>query len=63
MRGLGPVAVEYDGTLERFTGDGLVVYFDEGSVHDQVRRGVTSDAEGVAAGAAGTPLEYAKAQD
>jgi hypothetical protein len=37
-----------------------MVYVDEGSVHDQVRRGVPSNAEGVAAG---TPLEYAKAQD
>jgi hypothetical protein len=36
------------------------VNFDEGSIHGQVRREVTSDAEGVAAG---TALEYAEAQD
>jgi len=36
-RCLGPVIVGHDGILERFTGDGLMVYFDDAPPADQAR--------------------------
>ena len=39
-RAIGPVIVGFDGVLERFTGDGVMVYFDDGSPHEQARRAV-----------------------
>jgi adenylate cyclase len=35
---LGELIVEFDGTLERFTGDGIMVYFDEPPVEEQAER-------------------------
>ena len=34
---LGEIIVQFDGTLERFTGDGIMVYFDEGPVEEARR--------------------------
>jgi len=39
-RCIGPVIVEHNGILERFTGDGLMVYFDAAPLADQARRAV-----------------------
>jgi adenylate cyclase len=39
-RCIGPVVVDHDGILERFTGDGLMVYFDGAPVDEQARRAV-----------------------
>jgi adenylate cyclase len=39
-RCVGPVIVDHDGILERFTGDGLMVYFDDAPLGDQARRAV-----------------------
>jgi adenylate cyclase len=37
-RAIGPVIVETGGILERFTGDGLMIYFDAASLHEQALR-------------------------
>ena len=34
-RAIGPVIVEMDGILERFTGDGVMIYFDGAPLHQQ----------------------------
>ena len=39
-RGIGPIVVEHDGILERFTGDGLMIYFDGAPLAEQARRAV-----------------------
>ena len=39
-RCIGPVIVENNGVLERFTGDGLMVYFDNAPLVEQARRAV-----------------------
>ncbi len=39
-RSIGPVIVEFDGTLERFTGDGVMVYFDGAPVAERTERAV-----------------------
>jgi len=39
-RAVGPVIVEMDGILERFTGDGLMVYFDGAPLPEQAVRAV-----------------------
>jgi adenylate cyclase len=37
---LGPITTQFAGTVERFTGDGIMVYFDDSPVADQVVRAV-----------------------
>jgi class 3 adenylate cyclase len=37
---IGPVIVDVDGILERFTGDGVMVYFDQTSLEEQALRAV-----------------------
>lgn len=39
-RGIGPVIVDFDGILERFTGDGIMVYFEGPSLCEQALRAV-----------------------
>jgi adenylate cyclase len=39
-RCIGPVIIDHDGILERFTGDGLMVYFDDAPLEEQARRAV-----------------------
>lgn len=39
-RCIGPAIVDHNGILERFTGDGLMVYFDDAPLEDQARRAV-----------------------
>jgi adenylate cyclase len=39
-RSIGPVIVDANGILERFTGDGVMVYFDDASLDDQALRAV-----------------------
>ena len=40
-RCIGPIVVEHDGILERFTGDGMMIYFDGAPLADQARRAVS----------------------
>ena len=39
-RCIGPVVLSHGGILERFTGDGLMVYFDDATIEDQAERAV-----------------------
>jgi len=39
-RSIGPAIVDFDGVLERFTGDGAMVYFDHASPDEQALRAV-----------------------